>query len=64
MISDYVTSTLISGVQMGQTSKLDWLIGFVKIAIWVDSLYAVAFNFQNPSFMPDDPMTLLVGLLG
>jgi hypothetical protein len=25
---------------------------------------AVAFNFQNPGFIPDDPMTLPIGMLG
>jgi hypothetical protein len=27
------------GVQMGEMSRLSWLIGLVKHTVWVDSLY-------------------------
>jgi hypothetical protein len=33
------TSSLIRGIQMGQMSKLRWLIGFFTNAIWAESLY-------------------------
>jgi hypothetical protein len=33
------TSMLMRGVQIGEMSKLGWLIGLVKHAIWADSLY-------------------------
>jgi hypothetical protein len=53
---------------MGEMSKLGWLIGLVKHAIWTDSLYflylLLTFNFQNPSFIPAYPMTLFIGMLG
>jgi hypothetical protein len=53
---------------MGEMSKLDWLIGFVKHALWAGSLYflklLLLFNFQNPSFIPAYPMALFTGMLG
>jgi hypothetical protein len=36
---DSVTSSLMRGIQMGEISKLGWLMGFVEHAIWTDSLY-------------------------
>jgi hypothetical protein len=33
------TSSLIRGIQMGQMSKLGWLIGLFTHAIWAESLY-------------------------
>jgi hypothetical protein len=36
---ELVTSSLKKGMQMGKMSKLSWLIGFVKHAIWAYSLY-------------------------
>jgi hypothetical protein len=33
------TSLLIREIQMGEISKLGWLIGLVKHAMWADSLY-------------------------
>jgi membrane protein CcdC involved in cytochrome C biogenesis len=38
-LRELVTSLLIRGVQMGEMSKLGWLIGFVMHAIWADSFY-------------------------
>jgi hypothetical protein len=29
---------LMRGIQMGEMSKLGWLIGLLKLAIWADSL--------------------------
>jgi hypothetical protein len=36
---ELVTSLLIMRIQMGERSKLGWLIRLVKHAIWADSLY-------------------------
>jgi hypothetical protein len=36
---ELLTSLLIRGIQMGEMSKLGWLIGLVKHAIWADPLY-------------------------
>jgi hypothetical protein len=36
---ELLTSLLIRGIQMGEMSKLGWLIGLVKHAIWADSFY-------------------------
>jgi hypothetical protein len=36
---ELLTSLLIRGIQMGEMSKLGWLIGLVKHVIWADSLY-------------------------
>jgi hypothetical protein len=53
---------------MGEMSTLRSLIGFVKHAIWANSLCFLCLLLlsilQNPSFTLDDPMTLLVGMLG
>jgi hypothetical protein len=63
-----VTSLLISGIHVGEISKLGCLIGFVKHAIWEDSFIsftpAVTFDFQNPGFMPAYLMTFFMGMLG
>jgi hypothetical protein len=37
-LCELVTSLLISSIQMEEMSRLGWLIGLVKQAIWVDSL--------------------------
>jgi hypothetical protein len=39
LLSELVTSLLIRGIQVGEMSKLGWLIGSVKYAIWAYSLY-------------------------
>jgi hypothetical protein len=61
-------STTLSLIRGFQISKLNWLIGLVKDAIWADSLHfqylLLTFNFQNPSFIPHYPMILCVGMLG
>jgi hypothetical protein len=36
---EFLTSLLTRGIQMGEISKLGWLIGLVKHAIRDDSLY-------------------------
>jgi hypothetical protein len=33
------TTLLMRGIQIGEMSKLGWLIGLIKRAIWADSLY-------------------------
>jgi hypothetical protein len=38
-LCEWVTSLLLRGIQMGEMSKLGWLIGLVKYAIWADPLY-------------------------
>jgi hypothetical protein len=38
-LCELVASLLIRGIQMGETSKLGWLVGLVKHAIWADSLH-------------------------
>jgi hypothetical protein len=38
-IFELETSLLMRGIQIGEMSKLGWLIGLVKHAIWVNSLY-------------------------
>jgi hypothetical protein len=52
---------------MGEITKLGGLLGFAKQSIWVDSyvfpIHVVAFDFQNPSFFPDDPVIILIGML-
>jgi hypothetical protein len=54
------------GIQIGEMSKLGWLIGLVKHAIWADSLFsipAVTFNFQTLIIIPAYFMTLFIGML-
>jgi hypothetical protein len=36
---ELVTSMLIRGIQMGEVSKLGWLIGLFEHVIWAASLY-------------------------
>jgi hypothetical protein len=38
LLCEMVTSLLIRGIQMGEMSKLGWLIGLVKHAISADPL--------------------------
>jgi hypothetical protein len=38
-IFKFVTSLLIRRIQMGEMSKLGWLIDSVKHAIWANSMY-------------------------
>jgi hypothetical protein len=65
---ELLTSLLTREIQMGEISKLGWLIGLVKRATSADSLLfhipAVTFNFQNPSFIPAYPITFFIGMLG
>jgi hypothetical protein len=39
LLCKLVTSLLIRRIQMREMSKLDWLTGLIKHAIWADSLY-------------------------
>jgi hypothetical protein len=56
------------GLHKGEISKLGWLIGFVKHAMWADSfyfLYLLSLSIsQNPSFVPAYPVTFFIGMLG
>jgi hypothetical protein len=36
---EWETSLLTRGIQIGEMSKLGWLIGLVKHTKWADSLY-------------------------
>jgi hypothetical protein len=38
-LCQFKTSLLIKGIEVGQMSKLGWLIGLVMHATWADSLY-------------------------
>jgi hypothetical protein len=46
-----------------EMSKLGWLIGLVKHALWADSLHfpvpAVSFSFYNPGLIPVYSMTII-----
>jgi hypothetical protein len=52
---------------MGEMSKLGWLIGLVKHAIWADSLYIpipdLTLNFENPSINPAYSIALFISML-
>jgi hypothetical protein len=39
LLCELETSLLTRGIHMGEMSKLGWLIGLVKHAIWAFSLY-------------------------
>jgi hypothetical protein len=54
---ELLTSLLIRGIQMGEMSKLGWLISVFPVP-------AVTFNFQNHSFTPVHLMILFIGMLG
>jgi hypothetical protein len=43
---DLFTSSLRRGIQMGEISKLGWLIGFTEHAMWADSRNPVLMNFS------------------
>jgi hypothetical protein len=52
LLCGLVTSLLIRGIQMGEMSKLGWLTGLVKHAIWADSLlcslvFRIPYDGQN-----------------
>jgi hypothetical protein len=40
-------TSLIRGIQMGEISRLGWLIGLVKHAIWVDFLYLLLLSIST-----------------
>jgi hypothetical protein len=44
LLCELVASSLIRGIQMGQISKLGWLVGLVKHVIWA------TFCFNNPDY--------------
>jgi hypothetical protein len=39
LLCELETSLLMRGIQIGEMSKLGWMIGLVKHATWADSLY-------------------------
>jgi hypothetical protein len=39
LLCELETSLLMTGIQIREMSKLGWLIGLVKHAKWVESLY-------------------------
>jgi hypothetical protein len=39
LLCELQTSLLLTGIEVGEISKLGWLIGLVRHAIWADSLY-------------------------
>jgi hypothetical protein len=39
LLCEIGTSLLMRGIQIGEMSKLGWLIGLVKLVIWADSLW-------------------------
>jgi hypothetical protein len=39
LLCEIEISLLMRGIQIGEMSKLGWLIGLVKHAIWTDFLY-------------------------
>jgi ABC-type Fe3+-siderophore transport system permease subunit len=47
LLCEMVTSLLIRGIQMGEMSKLGWLIGLVKHATWTDFLYLLLFSISK-----------------
>jgi hypothetical protein len=52
---ELLTSLLIRGIQMGEMSKMGWLIGLVKHAICADSLYllcSVVFRIPDDGQSP------------
>jgi hypothetical protein len=61
-LCDLLTSLLMRGIQIGEMSRLSWLIGLVKHAIWVDSLYflyPLLISITTPAYS----MTLFIGTL-
>jgi hypothetical protein len=57
------TSLLMRGLQMGEPSKLGWLIGLVKHAIWADSLYFLHMLLLEISSLLYDPLRRHVGII-
>jgi hypothetical protein len=57
LLCELVTSLVTRGIQMGEMSKMGWLIGLVKHAIWADALYFLYLLLLSisrilPSFQP------------
>jgi hypothetical protein len=65
LLCELETSLLMRGIQMGEMSKLGWLIGLVNghmDRFLIFSIPTVTFNFQNPtSVIPSYSVTLLIG---
>jgi hypothetical protein len=68
-LCELVTSLLMREIQVGEMSELGWLIGLVKRAIWVDTLYFHACSYcQFPKYklhpsLPYDPLRRHVELI-
>jgi hypothetical protein len=45
---DFLSSLMIRGIQTGEMSKLGWLVGLVKHAIWAHSISYTCCYFQFP----------------
>jgi hypothetical protein len=58
LLGELLTSLLIRGIQMGEMSKLGWMIGLAKHAIWTDSLYFLYLLFSISKFLPSPQPTL------
>jgi hypothetical protein len=41
LLCELATALLIRRIQMGDMSRLGWLTGLIKHAIWADSLYSL-----------------------
>jgi hypothetical protein len=54
-----VTPSLIRGVQLGEISRVGWLIGIFKHTVWADDLYisyaSCYFLFQKSCLHPRRP---------
>jgi hypothetical protein len=60
LLGELLTSLLIKGIKMGEMSKLGWLIGLVKHAMWADSLYFLYLLLLSISkILPSTQPTLL-----
>jgi hypothetical protein len=66
LLCELETSLLMRAMQIGEMSKLGWLIGLVKHAIWADSLYFLYLLLLSISkiLVSSYPMTLFMGILG
>jgi hypothetical protein len=65
---DVVISLLIRGIQTGEIYGLGRLIGFFEACpmgqFLVFPIPAITSIFHDPGFIPDNHMTLLIGMLG
>jgi hypothetical protein len=57
-LSELETSLLLRKIQMGEMSKLGWLIGLVKHAIWAAFLYFLYLLFLISKILASSQSTL------